>query len=313
MPTTIAPMSSPVIAGMMRIAELSDQQIRELYSAYLEAGVTAFDHADIYGSFTPGGGYHFCEQRFADALKLSPSQRSEITLQTKCGIVAGPGKPTYYDHSFDHIIASVEGSLKALGTDYVDTLLLHRPDTWMQPEEVARAFEHLESTGKVVRFGVSNFTPAQIELLQTSVRQPIVTNQVQFSLTHATLVNEGLCANITTASESVVRTGHLLEYARREGIGLQAWSPLQSPDGSSLLDQKANPQLTAALRRIADVHQITPSGVAFAWIASHPAGIVPVAGTTNPAHASQAIEGARTQLSRQEWYELYQAAGHRLP
>lgn len=306
-------MNSPVIAGMMRIAELSDQQIRELYSAYLEAGVTAFDHADIYGSFTLGGGYHFCEQRFASALKLSSSQRAEITLQTKCGIVAGPKQPTYYDHSYDHIIASVEGSLEALGTDYVDTLLLHRPDSWMQPEEVARAFEHLESTGKVLKFGVSNYTPAQIELLQTAVRQPIVTNQVQFSLTHAALVSEGLCANIASAGESVVRTGHLLEFARRAGCGLQAWSPLQSPDGSSLLDQQANPHLAAALQRIADAHQITPSGVAFAWITSHPAGIVPVAGTTNPAHAAQAVAGARTQLSRQEWYELYQAAGHRLP
>ena len=209
-----------VVAGMMRIDDKSDQEVRNLYAASRNVGIDFFDHADIYAR-----SLHSAETRFAEALRLSPAERSEIRLQTKAGIVReGP----FFDFSFDHLVSSVEESLRALRTDYVDVLLLHRPDALVEPDEVARAFDHLEDTGKVRAFGVSNHTPRQIDLLRTAVRQPIVANQVQLSIAHAPVVVQGLAANMESAPQSAMRDGGgLVEYCRINGITLQAWSPLQ--------------------------------------------------------------------------------------
>lgn len=301
-----------VISGMMRIADSSVAQIRQLYTAARESGITFFDHADIYGFQAADGAPHYCEQRFGDALQLGAAEREEVILQTKTGIVP---EPFSYDQSYEHIVASVEGSLKALGTDYLDVLLLHRPDALVEPEEVARAFDHLESSGKVRQFGVSNHTPRQIDLLRTAVKQPLVTNQVQLSLVHATLLTQGLAANIASAEDSITRDGGgLIDYARLNGITLQAWSPFQSGTVSGVfLDSPHYPELNAALQGLAEKYRVTPIAIATAWITRHPAGIQVVVGSTTPQRVKDAAAGSDIPLSRSEWYGLLRAAGHHLP
>ncbi|MCL2316802.1 MAG: aldo/keto reductase [Actinomycetia bacterium] len=297
-----------LIAGMMRIRDLDDKAIRALVDAALAEGVTFFDHADIYGGET-----HLCERRFADALRLSTSQRDGMVLQSKCGIVPSP-RGTYYDFSHDHIIEAVEGSLRALRTDYLDILLLHRPDTLVEPDEVARAFDELEAAGKVRHFGVSNHTPGQIELLRSVVRSPLIVNQVQLSLTHAPLVAQGLAANIAGEPQSVSRDVGLLDYARLHGITLQAWSPFQNPGWTgTFLGNDANVGLNAALARLATAYGVTPTGIATAWLTRHPAAMQVVIGTTSPQHLRAAAAGVDVMLSRPEWYELFAAAGHAIP
>ncbi|MDR6865753.1 putative oxidoreductase [Microbacterium resistens] len=296
-----------VVAGMMRIADRSDEEIRELYRTARDAGMDFFDHADIYG-----GRMHGCEERFAEALRLAPAERDEIVIQTKCGIDPARG---VFDFSAAHILAQVEGSLRALGTDRIDVLLLHRPDALVEPEEVARAFDELESAGKVLSFGVSNHTPRQIDLLRTAVRQPIVANQVQLSLVHAPIIAQPIAANIAGHPQStVVDGGGLLEYCRIQGITLQAWSPYQSGTAAGpFLGNPEYAELNEAIDRIAAAHGITPTGIATAWIARHPAGIQTVLGTTTPQRVRDAAAGADVELSREEWYELFRTAGHHLP
>lgn len=296
-----------VVAGMMRIHDKDDAHVRELYAAARESGIDFFDHADIYG-----GSMHFCESRFASALQLTPAERDEIVLQTKCGIVPSAGM---FDFSYEHIIAQVDGSLAALQTDRIDVLLLHRPDALVEPEEVARAFDELEAAGKVRAFGVSNHTPRQIDLLRTAVRQPLVANQLQLSLTHAPLLAQPVAANMAGLEQSVDRDGGgLIEYCRINGITVQAWSPFKSGFGGGVfLDNPEYPELNAAIDRLADAYGVTPIAIATAWITRHPAGMQVVLGTTTPQRVRDAAVGADVVLTRPEWYELFRAAGHHLP
>lgn len=296
-----------VIAGMMRIDDKDDAHIRTLYETARTAGIDFFDHADIYG-----GSMHHCEARFADALQLTSSERDEIVLQTKCGIVPSQGM---FDFSYAHILAQVEGSLAALRTDRLDVLLLHRPDALVEPEEVARAFDDLESAGKVKAFGVSNHTPRQIDLLRTAVRQPLVANQLQLSITHAPIIAQPVAANMAGHAQSVVRDGGgIVEYCRINGITIQAWSPFQ--DGFSHGVFLGNPEyaeLNAVIDRLAAAHDVTPIAIATAWITRHPAGMQVVLGTTTPQRVQDAAAGADIELTRPEWYELFRAGGHLLP
>lgn len=296
-----------VIAGMMRIDDKDDAHIRHLYDATRAAGIDFFDHADIYG-----GSMHHCESRFAEALQLTSSERDEIVLQTKCGIVPSQGM---FDFSYEHIVAQVEGSLAALRTDRLDVLLLHRPDALVEPEEVARAFDDLESAGKVRAFGVSNHTPRQIDLLRTAVRQPLVANQLQLSITHAPIIAQPVAANMAGHDQSLVRDGGgIVEYCRINGITIQAWSPFQ--DGFShgvFLGNPAYAELNAVIDRLAAVHDVTPIAIATAWITRHPAGMQVVLGTTTPERVRDAAAGADVALTRPEWYELFRAGGHLLP
>lgn len=296
-----------LIAGMMRIDSLDDEQIRALYTTARDAGIDFFDHADIYG-----GEMHHCEARFADALRLSTTERDEIVLQTKCGIVPAQGM---FDFSYDHIVGQVEGSLAALRTDRIDVLLLHRPDALVEPDEVARAFDHLESSGKVRAFGVSNHTPSQIELLKTAVRQPLVANQLQLSLTHAPIIAQPVAANMAGHDQSIGRDGGgIVDYCRIHGITVQAWSPYQSGFGGGVfLGHPDYPELNAAIDRLAGVHGVTPTAIATAWITRHPAGMQVVLGTTTPHRVQEAAAGVDVVLTRPEWYELFRAAGHLLP
>ncbi|HLS64380.1 MAG TPA: aldo/keto reductase [Ruania sp.] len=295
-----------VVLGLMRIAQRSDEEVRELVAAARDAGIDFFDHADIYG-----GAPHACERRFAEALRLSPAEREQVTLQSKCGIV--PDGP-YFDFSFAHIIDSVHGSLAALGTDYLDLLLLHRPDALVEPDEVARAFDELATAGKVRHFGVSNHTPAQIELLRASLDQRLVVNQLQLSLPHAPMIAQGLAANMAGLDQSIQRDGGVLDYCRLHEITVQAWSPFQAGEGRGVFLGSADyPELNAVIDRLAASYGVSPEAIATAWITRHPAQMQVVLGSTTPARVRAAAEGSDLPLTRPEWYELARAAGHHVP
>ncbi len=296
-----------VIAGMMRITDKTDAEVRELYDTARGAGIDFFDHADIYG-----GAMHVCEDRFAAALQLASAEREEIVLQTKCGIVPSQ---QMFDFSYDHIITQVEGSLKALRTSYIDVLLLHRPDALVEPDEVARAFDELEAAGKVRAFGVSNHTPRQIDLLRTAVTQPLVANQLQLSITHSPIIAQGIAANMTGEQQSVVLDGGgIVDYCRINGITVQAWSPYQAGffDGVFLGDPRYA-ELNAVIDRLAATYDVTPTAIATAWITRHPAHMQVVLGTTTPQRVADAAAGTDIELTRAEWYELFRVGGHIVP
>lgn len=296
-----------VVLGLMRIAEMDDDAVRQLVRTAREAGIDYIDHADVYGN-----DLHGCERRFAEAMQLTPSQRAELTIQTKAGIV--PDGP-YFDFSYTHIIESVEGSLRALGTDYIDVLLLHRPDALVEPDEVARAFDELEASGKVGAFGVSNHTPRQIELLKASVRQPLVANQLQLSITHAPIVAHGVAMNMQGEDQStMVDGGGILDYCRLNDITIQAWSPFQAGFFTGVfLDSPEYPELNAVLNDLANKYDVPPIAIAVAWITRHPANMQVVLGTTTPHRVASAAQGSDIELTRAEWYGLFRAAGYRVP
>jgi predicted oxidoreductase len=298
------PMAPALILGLMRIAQSSDADIRALVGAAQDAGITMIDHADIYGR-PP---VHHCEARFAEAMQLTPSQRQAITIQTKFGIREG-----FFDFSAAHLVEAAEGSLKALKTDYIDIILLHRPDALMEPAEVAAAFDHLHSSGKVRHFGVSNHTPAQVDLLKHDVRQPLIANQVQLSLPYAPLVAQGVATNKDGLDLAVHRNFGLIDYSRLHGMTLQAWSPFRNPftEKPYVGDRENCAELNTALDEIAAAHGVTPTGIATAWITRHPAQIQVVLGTTSPDRMREAVAGAGVTLSREEWYRLFRAAGYK--
>lgn len=295
-----------IVLGLMRIPDMSDDAVRELVRTARDAGIDFIDHADVYGNEL-----HGCERRFAEAMQLTPSQRDEFTIQTKAGIV--PDGP-YFDYSYEHIMESVDGSLEALGTDRIDVLLLHRPDALVEPDEVARAFDELAAAGKVLHFGVSNHTPAQIELLKRSVRQPIVANQLQLSVTHAPLVMQGLAANMQGLDQSISRDIGLLDYCRLHDITVQAWSPFQAGFFTgTFLGSPEYPELNAVIDRLAAHYDVPPIAIATAWITRHPANMQVVLGTTTPERVAGAAQGSDVPLTRAEWYELSRAAGYTVP
>lgn len=297
--------ASSIILGLMRISALSDSEIRTLVGTARDVGVTVFDHADIYG-----GERHACEQRFGDAVKFTEAERAQVIIQSKVGI-----RPGFFDFSTEHILRTVDESLAALRTDYLDLLLLHRPDTLVEPAEVAVAFDALLAAGKVRHFGVSNHTPGQVELLKTAVTQPLVVNQVQLSVTHAPLIAAGVAANMAGLDQSIDRDNGLLDYSRLKGMTLQAWSPFQKGffDGVFLGDRENHAELNDVLDELATEHGVTATGIATAWITRHPANIQVVLGTTKPGRVAEAAAGSDVVLSREQWYRIFRAAGHTLP
>ena len=296
---------SSVVLGLMRIAQMDNSEIRALFDTAREVGITVFDHADIYG-----GARHRCEERFGEAVTLTPSEREAILIQSKVGIRHG-----WFDFSRDHILKTVDESLVALKTDYLDVLLLHRPDALVEPEEVAEAFDTLEAAGKVRQFGVSNHTPGQIELLKSAVKQPLRYNQVQLSITHANLIAQGVAANMDGSDQSISRDIGLLDYSRLNGMMLQAWSPFQKGffDGVFVGDRDSHPELNDELDRLAKAYGVTPTGIAVSWITRHPANIQVVLGTTRPQRVRECAAGSDVTLTREEWYSLFRAAGHIVP
>jgi len=292
---------SVISLGCMRISKMAEAEVDAWLGAAQECGYDFYDHADIYG-----GGKS--EEVFAAALARSAIRREDILLQSKCGIRKGQ-----FDFSKEHILASVEGILGRLRTDYLDVLLLHRPDTLMEPDEVAAAFSHLQNSGKVRHFGVSNMNPGQMELLRRSLEQPLVANQLQLSLGHTGLIDAGFHVNMAD-DPAVVRDGGALEYCRLHGITIQAWSPLQFGffDGVFLYEDRFV-ELNQAIAAMAKAKGVTDSAIAIAWLLRHPAGIQPVLGTTSPQRVREIAKAAEVEMSREEWYALYLAAGNRLP
>lgn len=295
-----------VVLGLMRIDEKSDDEVRTLVRTALDSGITFVDHADVYGS-----DLHGCERRFAEAMRLTPAERDSLVIQTKCGIVRdGP----YFDFSYEHIMESVNGSLRALGTDYIDILLLHRPDALVEPDDVAKAFDELSASGKVRAFGVSNHTPGQIELLRRSVQQPLVANQLQLSVTHAALIAQGVAANMAALDQSISRDIGVLDYCRLNDITVQAWSPFQAGFFTGpFLGSPEYAELNQVIDRLAAQYDVSPIAIATAWITRHPANMQVVLGTTTPDRVAAAAQGSDLPLTRAEWYEMFRAAGHVVP
>ena len=293
--------ASEISLGCMRIAEMSKQDIATLINTALDAGINFFDHADVYG-----GGQS--EAKFAEALDMNPRVREKFILQTKCGIRKGA-----FDFSKEHILEAVDGSLKRLRTDFLDVLLLHRPDALVEPEEVAEAFTILQNSGKVKYFGVSNQNPMQIELLTKFVKQPIIFNQLQMSITNTGMIDAGINVNMQI-DRSIDRDGSILDYCRLKEITIQPWSPFQFGFFEGVfLDNPKFPELNKKIDEIAAIKGVPNTAIAIAWLLRHPAHMQPIIGTTNPGRVKDSCKASDITLTRQEWYEIYLAAGNALP
>ncbi len=290
----------PTIAvGCMRISDMSEKEVSAFVDTALSFGANFFDHADIYGA-------GISEEVFGKA--ISPSMRENIIIQTKCGIRKGQ-----FDFSYDHIVNSVDGSLKRLGTDYIDVLLLHRPDALMEPDEVAKAFDYLKSSGKVHHFGVSNQNPYQMQLLQNSMDMPLCANQLQFGVMHTPMIQSGINVNMYNES-GVNRDGGVLDFCRLNKITIQPWSPMQYGFFKGcFIDNEKFPELNETLQKIGDKYGVSKTTMAFAWILRHPAKMQPVTGTTNLTRLADCLKASGFQITREEWYEIYRSAGNILP
>lgn len=295
--------ASEISLGCMRIVELSDKDASNLVQTALDEGIDFFDHADIYASGKS-------EEVFAKAIGMNENIREKIILQTKCGIRIPEG---FFDFSKEHILEAVDGSLKRLNTDYIDVLLLHRPDALVEPEEVAEAFNILHLNGKVRYFGVSNQNPMQIELLKKYVSQKLIINQLQFSIMHTGMIDAGLNVNMKI-DNSVDRDNSILDYCRLNDITVQAWSPFQYGMFEGVfLNHDKFPELNAKIDELAEKKGVPNTAIAVAWILRHPAKIQTIAGTTNAARLKDICKASDIELTRQEWYEIYKAAGNKLP
>lgn len=293
----------PAIAlGCMRMNGISFEEAVKMIDTALTCGVNFFDHADIYGRGE-------CESVFGKAIKEIGCKREDLFIQSKCGIVSG----VMYDFSKQHILESVDGSLKRLGVEYLDALLLHRPDALMEPEEVAEAFDELEHAGKVRYFGVSNQTPMQMELMKKCVRQPLCADQVQFGIAHAGMIRNGFEVNMVTDG-AADRDGRIMEYCRLHDITIQAWSPFQYGmfEGVFFGSEKYT-ELNEKINEVASSYGVTNTTIAVAWILRHPASIQVLAGTMNPSRFDEICQAADIRLTKEEWYALYRAAGNILP
>ncbi len=293
--------TSEISLGCMRIADLTKPEIATLIQTALDEGINFFDHADIYG-----GGQS--ESKFAEALNMNASVREKMILQSKCGIRQGS-----FDFSKGYILEAVDGILKRLQTDYLDVLLLHRPDALVEPEEVAEAFTVLEDSGKVMYFGVSNQNQMQIELLSKFVKQPLIINQLQLSITNTGMIDAGINVNMKIDS-SIDRDGSILDYCRLKEITIQPWSPFQYGffEGAFLNNDKF-PELNQKINEIASAWGVTNTAIAIAWLLRHPAHMQPIVGTTNPSRVKDACKASAVKLTREEWYAIYLAAGNKLP
>lgn len=294
-------MGSEIALGCMRINGLGERELDAYIHTALDCGINFFDHADIYG-----GGE--CETAFGKVLSKDPSLRDKMVLQSKCGIGKG-----LYDFSKEHILESVDGILRRLGTDHLDTLLLHRPDALMEPEEVAEAFDCLERSGKVKRFGVSNFNSRQLELLQSGVKQKLAANQMQYSIMCTGMIDHALRTN-TTFPRAEDRDGEILDYCRLHGVTMQAWSPFQYGFFEGVfIDNEKFPELNETLGRMSEKYGVSKSALAVAWILRHPARMQVIVGTTNAARLKDICTASGVELSRPDWYEIYLSAGNQLP
>ena len=295
---------SEVVLGLMRISEMTVDQVEDLIESALAVGINAFDIADCYG-------HGKCEQILGEVLKRRPDLREKMWIQSKCGIRME--EFTYFDFSKEHILEAVDGILERLNVDYIDSLLLHRPDALMEPAEIAEAFDLLKSQGKVIDFGVSNQNPMMMALIQKDVNQPLVANQLQLSAAFTPSFDAGFHVNMKQEA-GIVRDSSIFEYCRLHDVVIQAWSVLQFVYfGGVFLGSEKYPELNHVLNRLAEKYHVSPSAVAIAWVLRYPEKMQAVIGTTKKARVAEAAKAAEIQLTRKEWYEIYLAAGNDLP
>ncbi|MBZ2103692.1 aldo/keto reductase [Streptococcus mitis] len=295
---------SEIVLGMMRIKDKSVREVEELVETALSVGINAFDLADIYGLGR-------CEELLGLVLKNRPDLREKMWIQSKCGIRIE--EFTYFDFSKEYILQSVDGILERLQVDYLDSLLLHRPDALMEADQVAEAFDILYKQGKVRNFGVSNQNPMMMELLKKDVKQPLAVNQLQLSVAFTPGFESGFHVNMED-SQAAMRDGSIFEYCKLHDVVIQAWSVLQFGyfKGNFVGNEKFQ-ALNQVLDRLATKYGVTSSTIAISWILRYPAKMQAVVGTTNPKHLREVSQAGNFSLTRKEWYEIYLAAGNNLP
>ena len=303
---------SEIVLGLMRIGpgktttqSMSVQEVEFLLDTAFDAGINMLDNADIYANGA-------CEKVLGEVFAARPNLRQKFFLQTKCGIVKDPDI-TYFDFSKEHILESVDNSLLRMQTDHIDSLLLHRPDALMEPEEIAEAFAILKTAGKVRNFGLSNCSPMMIERLQKVLTVPVAADQIQLSAAFTPAIDADFNFN-TMTDAGIMRDGGIIEYCGMNDIVIQAWSVMQYGffEGVFLGSEKY-PALNRVIDRIAEEKGVTNTAVALAWILRLPVSMQAVIGTTKPQRIRDSAAAASFTLTRKEWYEIYLAAGNILP
>lgn len=296
--------TSAIALGIMRMSALTSTKAAEVLDTALENEINFIDSADMYGDGKS-------ELIFGAALKEAKISRDKFFIQSKGGIVTGDDKR--YDFSKKHLLASVDGILERMGIDYLDSYLLHRPDPLMEPEEIAEAFDLLQASGKVRHFGVSNFNPEQFQLLQSHVDQKLLINQLQFSIMHTGMIDYGMHTNMTD-TRSFDHDGGVLEFSRRNGVTIQAWSPFQYGFFEGVfVDNEKFSELNELLAKLAKKYDTNKNAIATSWILRHPANMQVILGTMNPKRIKESAAGGDVTLTKQEWYDVYFAAGNDLP
>ncbi len=295
---------SRLILGCMRMPALSVEAAANMIQTAYDLGINFIDHATCYGDGE-------AETRFGDAIALTNVKREDLIIQSKCGLRFDK---QIFDWRKSNIIESVDGILKRLKMEYLDVLLLHRPDLLYDPEQIAEAFDELEAAGKVRHFGVSNTMPMQMELLKKYVKQPLKINQLQLSLEQSQLIDQDLYMNNKTTDMSIMRDGGALDYCRLNDITIQAWSPLQHGMFQGMfIDNPEFPEMNKVLGELANQYGVTKAAIAIAWILRHPAKMQVIAGTMNPVHLTEMAEACKIDLTHEDWYKLYLSSGKFLP
>lgn len=296
--------ASRLILGCLRMPALSVEDAAKMIQTAYDLGVNFVDHATCYGDGE-------AETRFGDAMALTGVKREDLIVQSKCGLRFDK---QIFDWRKSNIIESVDGTLKRLKMEYLDVLLLHRPDLLYDPEQIAEAFDELEAAGKVRYFGVSNTMPMQMELLKKYVKQPLKINQLQLSLEQSQLIDQGLYMNNKTTDMSIMRDGSALDYCRLHDITIQAWSPLQHGMFQGMfIDNPEFPEMNKVLGELAEQYGVTKAAIAISWILRHPAKMQVISGTMNPVHLTEMAQAFKVDLTHEEWYRLYLSSGKFLP
>ncbi|OZV72642.1 aldo/keto reductase [Streptococcus agalactiae] len=290
-----------IALGCMRMSDLKGKQAEEVVGTALDLGINFFDHADIYG----GG---LSELRFRDAIKHLNVNRDKMIIQSKCGIREG-----YFDFSKEYILSSVDGILERLGTEYLDFLILHRPDVLVEPEEVAEAFTKLRAEGKVKHFGVSNQNRFQMELLQSYLDEPLAVNQLQLSPAHTPMFDAGLNVNMLNKA-SIEHDDGIVDYCRLKRVTIQAWSPFQIDLSRGLfVNHPDYKELNETIAKLAKNYNVSSEAIVIAWILRHPAKMQAIVGSMNPSRLKAINKANDIALTRKEWYDIYRSAGNILP
>ncbi|HFZ6651154.1 TPA: aldo/keto reductase family oxidoreductase [Streptococcus agalactiae] len=290
-----------IALGCMRMSDLKGKQAEEVVGTALDLGINFFDHADIYG----GG---LSELRFRDAIKHLNVNRDKMIIQSKCGIREG-----YFDFSKEYILSSVDGILERLGTEYLDFLILHRPDVLVEPEEVAEAFTKLRAEGKVKHFGVSNQNRFQMELLQSYLDEPLAVNQLQLSPAHTPMFDAGLNVNMLNKA-SIEHDDGIVDYCRLKRVTIQAWSPFQIDLSRGLfVNHPDYKELNETIAKLAKNYNVSSEAIVIAWILRHPTKMQAIVGSMNPSRLKAIDKANDIALTRKEWYDIYRSAGNILP